>query len=415
MAETTIRAPSNGLATAAAWRAAAVAAVLGCAPLAVDALAGEANRDWSGVQLAWRDDPRVPADLPAGGDAQPRYPSRRAARRAARRGRPLDGVPVVVGRPEAAASMGGIGPAADALPQVWGSDRQPPISVDATLGSPFTAPGDGVLVHRDLPAREPGDPWRRFDLYLPDACATGGLPLVVWIAGDAAWDGTRVDCPLRWLVARGYAVACVGYRPQGSAVFPAQLDDCRAALAALVRDADTWGVDPARICVVGRGAGGHLAALTALADPAADADDAAAPAVAAACAIAAPADLSSLGPAHARAASAASSLVGGPLPELREAARSASPLAHVSADDPPLLLVHGERDPQVPVEQGSRLDEACRAAGVDCRLVLLDGVGHDAALEADAPAGAAVMAFLDRVLGAGVGDARRTAAPSAAR
>jgi acetyl esterase/lipase len=170
-----------------------------------------------------------------------------------------------------------------------------------------------------------------------------------------------------------------------------------------VRDADTWGVDPARICVIGRGAGGQLAALVALADPAPGAEETAAPAVAAAGVIAAPADLPSLGPAHVRATSAASLLVGGPLPELREAARAASPLAHVSADDPPLLLVHGDRDPQVPADQAARLDEACRAAGVDCRVVMLDGNGHDVALDADAPAGAAVLAFLDRVLGAGAG------------
>jgi acetyl esterase/lipase len=403
MGQAAIRAPGLGLATATAWHAAAVAAALGCVTLTGDAPAAEAGRDWSQVELAWRDDPRAPADLPAGGDGQSRYPSRRAARRAARRGRPLDGVPVVVGRPDAAGSMGGIAPAAEGLPPALHPERQPPISVEATLGSPFAVPGDGVLTHRDLPVDATGDARRRFDLHLPNACAGGGLPLVVWIGGDDTWSGTRADCPLRWLAARGYAVACVGYRPAGTAVFPAQLDDCRAAIATLVRDADTWGVDPARVCVMGRGAGGHLAALVALADPAAGAAETAAPAVVAAGAIAAPTDLPSLGPAHVRATSAASLLVGGPLPELREAARAASPLAHVSADDPPLLLVHGDRDPQVPADQAARLDEACRAAGVDCRLVLLDGSGHDVALDADAPAGAAVLAFLDRVLGAGAG------------
>ena len=412
MAQTVMSAFARRFSTAAAVHAAAVAAALGCASMADAARAAESGRDWSRVELAWRDDPRAPADLPAGGDAQPRYPSRRAARRAARRGRPLDGVPVVVGRPDAAGAMGGIAPAAEGLPQVFHSDRQPPISVEATLGSPFTTPGDGVLTHRDLPSGDHGDAWRRFDLHLPDACAAGGLPLVVWIGGDDTWDGTRADCPLRWLVARGYAVACVGYRPAGTAVYPAQLDDCRAAIATLVRDADTWGVDPARICVVGRGAGGQLAALVALADPAAGVDETAAPVVAAACAIAAPTDLSGLGPATLRATSAASRLIGGPLPELREAARAASPLAQVSADDPPLLLVHGDHDPQVPVDQAARLDAACRAAGVDCRLVRVDGAGHEVPLDAGTTVGTAVLAFLDRVLGTGA--ASHSAAPSPA-
>ena len=398
MTQAAIRSQVRRIPTAAAVRAAAVVAVLGCASMIDDACAADAIRDWSRVQLAWRDDPRVPADLPAVGEGQPRSGSRRAARRAARRGRPLDGAPAVVGRPDAAGSMEEIAPAANTAP---------PIGVEPPPGKPV--PGDGVLVHRDLPAGESGDRWRRFDLYLPDACATGGLPLVVWIAGDGTWDGTRAACPLRWLVARGYAVACVGYRPQGTAVFPAQLDDCRTALATLVRDADTWGVDPARICVIGRGAGGHLAALAALAEPAAGAADT----VAAACAIAAPADLANLGPANVRETSAASVLVGGPLTELREAALAASPLAHVSADDPPLLLVHGARDAQVPADQATRLEAACRAAGVNCRLVQVEAAGHDVALGADTVAGTAVLAFLDRVLAAKV-DAAGQAAPAAA-
>ena len=381
------------MATAAASRAAAVA--LGCAILAGDCCRAEPGRDWSQVQLARRDDPRVPADLPAGNDVQPRVPSRRAARRAARRGRPLDGVPVVVGRPATADALGSAAPVVPATAPLIAPQRQPPLGVEATLGSPFAVAGDGVLAHRDLPVGDPADTARRFDLYLPDACAAGGLPLVVWIAGGDAWDGTRAACPLRWLVPRGYAVACVGYRSPATAVFPAQLDDCRAAIATLVRDADTWGIDPTRICVIGSGAGGHLAALVALADSPAAADDAG---VAAGCAIAAPADLSSLGPAHARTASAARQLIGGPLAELREVARGASPLAHVSADDPPLLLVHGGHDALVPADQAVRLDAACRTAGIDCRLVRLDGVGHDVAVDAGTAAGTAVLEFLERVL-----------------
>lgn len=395
------------MATAAAWPA---AVALGCAILAADACGADPERDWSQVQLAWRDDPRVPADLPAGNDVQPRVPSRRAARRAARRGRPLDDVPVVVGRPATADALGSAAPVVPANAPLIAPPRQPPLGVEATLGSPFTVASDGVLAHRDLPVGDSTDTARRFDLYLPDACAAGGLPLVVWIGGGDAWDGTRAACPLRWLVPRGYAVACVGYRSPAQAVFPAQLDDCRAALATLVRDADTWGIDPTRICVIGCGTGGHLAALVALADSPAAADDTG---VTAGCAIAAPADLPSLGPAHARAASAARQLIGGPLAEFREAARAASPLAHVSADDPPLLLVHGGHDTQVPADQAVRLDAACRAAGTDCRLVRLDGVGHDVAVNAGTAAGAAVLAFLDRVLAAS-GGATPGTAPSPA-
>ena len=381
--------------TAAAFHAAAVAAAIGCALLIDDARAAESARDWSRVELAWRDDPRVPADLPATGDGQQRSLSRRAARRAARRGRPLDGGPAVVGRPDVGGPGDGI-----ALP----ASAAPPIAVDGTLGTTIAAPADGVLVHRDLPVGEAGDRWRRFDLYLPDACATGGLPLVVWIGGSDTWDGTRAACPLRWLVARGYAVACIGYRPQGTAVFPAQLDDCRAALHALCAEATTWGIDPARICLAGRGSGGQLAALVAFTpadqQPIREAStDPLEDGVAAVAIFDAPTHLPSLGVEHDRAGSAESRLVGGPLPEFREAAQKASPLAHVSADAPPTLIVHGSRGDSVALEQGARLDAALRAAGVDSTLVVLDAKAAALAPRQGTASGGALVEFLDRTVG----------------
>lgn len=362
-----------------------------------------AERDWSRVQLAWRDDPRPPADAPFEVEMpRGRRETRRANRRAAARRMPLDDLPVHVGG-HVGDQFGGrhASPAPLAEPLPWIEPR--PLGEQSER---FDEP----IVHRDQPSVPQPDSRQRFDILLPAGCAgTSRLPLVVWIHGDTWRDGSKADCPIRWLTDLGYAVASVGYRLSDAATFPAQLDDCRAAIATLVRDADTWGVDPTRICVIGRGTGGHLAALTALAEPAAGAADN----VSAACAIAAPADLTNLGPAHVRETSAASVLVGGPLIELREAALAASPLAHVSADDPPLLLVHGGRDTQVPADQAARLEAACRAAGVDCRLVRVEAAAHDVALEAGTVAGTAVQTFLDRVLGAKIGAADRDAAPPA--
>jgi acetyl esterase/lipase len=388
------QAKGHGIPRAAGRLATAIAVAWCCAAAAAG------PRDWSQVELARRDDPRAAGDLPAGDTVQPRRPSRRAARRAARRGPSLDEMPVGAPRPAASGSLGGIGPEPEAAPAVIRSGRQPPLSVAATLTSPFAAAdADAVLEHRGQPYGGHDDARRRFDLHLPGACMAGSLPLVVWIAGDEWQGGARADCPVTWLVERGYVVASIDYRPCTVAVFPAPLDDCREAVATLVREAETWGIDPARICVMGRGSGGHLAALLALCEPPEKA--AAGPEVTAACAVAAPTHLASLGPAQARAASAAGRLVGGPLVELREAAQAASPLAHVSADDPPVLIVHGRRDAEVPVDQAVRLDQALRAAGVDSQLMLLDAAGHDLRLGPDSEAGTAILAFLDRVLSPG--------------
>ena len=228
------------------------------------------------------------------------------------------------------------------------------------------------------------------------------MPLVVWITGDDWQGGPRVNCPIAWLAEKGYAVASISYRPSDAAVFPAQLQDCRAALATLLRDAEIWGIDRSRVCMAGAGAGGHLATLVGFsrAESPGDSDTQPPATVAAVCGVAAPSLLTALGGPNDRASSAASRLVGGPLPELREAALAASPLTHVSTDDPATLLVHGTHDPVVPADQAVRLDRALAAAGVDHTLVMLDA-GHTIPLGEETLAAAELLRFLDRVLGAG--------------
>jgi acetyl esterase/lipase len=285
-------------------------------------------------------------------------------------------------------------------PVLAGVELTQPITVESTLSSPFeTEAEDRPTVHRDQSYGPASDPRQRFDIHLPAGCNGGSMPLVVWIAGDDWRGGSRAECPVAWLAEKGYAVASISYRPSDAAVFPAQLDDCRAALAAILRDAEIWGVDPARVCVAGAGAGGHLAALVGFSRTETSRETDSLP-PAAVCAIAAPSLLTTLGAAHDRSSSSASRLVGGPLPEVREAALTASPLTHVSADDPPTLLVHGTNDTVFPADQAVRLDRGLAAAGVDHTLVLLDA-GHTIPLADETPAAAELLRFLDRVLEAG--------------
>lgn len=328
------------------------------------------------------DDPRPPADAPfeAGSASEPRM-SRRAQRRASRR-RP---------QPEAAP------PAA-------------PIGVTTTLESPFATLGTAALepfvVHRDQPYADACHERQRFDMYLPKGCG-GGLPLVVWIAGETWQSDSKADCPVTWLVDRGYAVASIGYRPSKAAAFPAQLDDCLAALVALDQNAEIWGIDRDRICVAGFAAGGHLAALAGLWDQPTTGRPL--PHIAAVCTINAPTHLPTLGAEHDRAASAASQLVGGPLPEFREAAQQASPLTHVSADDPPVLVVHAPTIRAVPFDQSQKFSAALRAVGVTSPLVTVDETGSMPSLARDSQTGRALLDFLDATVGPGGRPAATTA------
>jgi acetyl esterase/lipase len=211
-------------------------------------------------------------------------------------------------------------------------------------------------------------------------------------------------------------VASIGYRLSDTAMFPAQLDDCRAAIAEIEQNFEVWGIDPKRVAVVGSGAGGHLAALVGLtsfpaaahATPTDRVGDTSLPRIAAVCSVAAPTSLTTLGPEQDRAGSPASRLVGGPLPEFREAAQRASPITYVSAEDPPVLIVHGASDDAVPPKQAVEFAAALKAANVDTTLVVLANVGHRPGLDLGTAGGQALIAFLDRVLGPGIRPDRGT-------
>jgi acetyl esterase/lipase len=323
----------------------------------------------------FRDDPRPAGDLPIsiGPDWQQqptgrRRTTRRARRRAQRRGweeatppRPGDGIEVVL-----------------------------PVEPHSRLR----------IDHRDIPYAQASE-HHRFDIFLPGGCRQGRLPLVVWLPGEDWSKIDRSDCPVLWLTSHGYAVATIRYRPSTVSQFPAQRDDCRNAIRQLVADAALWGIAPDRIAVVGRAGGGQLAALLGLdGDPAEAAADPLPPPmrIAAICGISPVTHLPTLGPEHDKASSAASRLIGGPLPELREAALAASPLRYASPGDPPTLLIHARNATFVPVSQSERLHAALQVAGVESQLVISDEA--DPAITASGRVGQLLLAFLDRTLNA---------------
>jgi dipeptidyl aminopeptidase/acylaminoacyl peptidase len=69
-------------------------------------------------------------------------------------------------------------------------------------------------------------------------------------------------------------------------------------------------------------------------------------------------------------------LIGGKVSENLEAARRASPVTHISADDPPLLILHGDKDTTVYLDQAEILRDRCLAAGLEVRLVVVPGGKH---------------------------------------
>ncbi len=101
--------------------------------------------------------------------------------------------------------------------------------------------------------------------------------------------------------------------------------------------------------------------------------------VQAVCDVAGPADLPALTNLGPKRMFAIEGLLGGPLEKDKAKAIAASPIHYVSKDDPPFLIVHGEADRVVPVEQSQRFYEELRKAGVNATLKM-PHVGHQAVL-----------------------------------
>jgi hypothetical protein len=140
--------------------------------------------------------------------------------------------------------------------------RLVPIAIVLGFVTSAFAQTAGVKSHRDLVYVEGGHERHKLDLYLPEK-ADGPLPLIIWVHGGGWQNGSKDGCPpLRGgYIERGYAVASINYRLSGHAVFPAQIEDCKAAIRWLRAHAKEYGLDAKRFGVWGSSAGGHLVAL----------------------------------------------------------------------------------------------------------------------------------------------------------
>src|SRR5262249_3763894 len=120
---------------------------------------------------------------------------------------------------------------------------------------------EGTKVHRNLEYVKGGHERQRLDLYVP-AKADAPVPVIVWIHGGAWLGGSKAGGgPALAFVGKGYAVASINYRLSQHAVFPAQIEDCKAAIRWLRANAKRYNLNPERIGVWGASAGGHRVAL----------------------------------------------------------------------------------------------------------------------------------------------------------
>jgi len=247
------------------------------------------------------------------------------------------------------------------------------------------------------------------DLYLPPAPTQKAAPVIVFLHGGGWSGGTRTTGPdfKRYFARDGFAMASIEYRLTPSIAFPANVEDVRTAVRWLKANAAAQSIDATRICLWGTSAGGHLAAVAALA-PRGTFDgtdnleytssvrcvlDAYGPTkfdvmdeqteqeratLQAAAVSVMPGRGSAGAPAmrHSVDTSPESRLLGGAVPTLPDRVRAASPMTYVRGDAPPFLIMHGLADNSVPHGQSLLLYEALKTAGTEVTLRLVDGLPH---------------------------------------
>jgi acetyl esterase/lipase len=275
---------------------------------------------------------------------------------------------------------------------------------------------NGVRIERDIPYVPDGDPSQRLDLYLPEKGGDKPLPLLVWVHGGGWLGGSKGENPGAALTAGGeYASASVEYRFSDKAVFPAQIQDCQAAVRFLRANAAKYNIDPDHIGVWGGSAGGHLVALLGTAGgadafPKIGENQSQSDRVQAVVDIFGPADFAAVKRQVAAdkavknifnfedMSSPYAKLFGAVPGERPELEKSASPVTFVSKDDPPFLIIHGTADTLVPYAQSTEFAAALKRAGVEVVLQPVPGAGHGGPQFASPAANRLYKTFFDKHL-----------------
>ena len=245
------------------------------------------------------------------------------------------------------------------------------------------------------------------DLYMP--AHTENPPLVIYLHGGAWRFGTRDSVSVIDLVDHGFALASVSFRLTTVAPLPAQVHDIKGAIRFLRVHAAEYGYDATRIGITGVSSGAHLAALVGLTNGSEPHEGE----------VGGNLDVSSdvqaivsyFGASNLTSILAQSTpfglnvrepalelLLGGSVEDKMELARFGSPVYQVDSNDPPLLLLHGDQDPQMPINQSHELQGAAEAAGLSSHFVVVHGAGHGGAAFFDEKHTSMVAKFLSDAL-----------------
>lgn len=251
---------------------------------------------------------------------------------------------------------------------------------------------EGTTVLKDIPYVANGHEQQKLDLYIPpvkkdDDEAATKLPLVIWIHGGGWRNGDKQNFPARFLLNHGFAVASINYRLSSHAKFPAQIQDCQTAVMFLRQNAQKYSIDSFRFGAWGSSAGGHLVALLGTNKSRGFLEGKTSmhsSRVQAVCDYFGPIDFTTMnaqsGPDsridHDAENSPEALLLGGPVQDNKDAAGKASPATYISKGDPPFLIIHGDNDQLVPLQQSKDFHTALLKSDIDSTLHVVKDGGH---------------------------------------
>lgn len=235
--------------------------------------------------------------------------------------------------------------------------------------------------YRNITYCEPDGVPQKMDVMYPKTIVDKALPVTVyihgggWTSGDKGNGAGIVD--MKELLARGYIVVSLDYRLAPKYKWPAQIVDVKCAIRHLRANATTYQLDPNRIGVWGGSAGGHLGSMLGVTDARAGFD--VGEYIDQSSRVQAVVDL--FGPSNLPTLLTASAFIVGKN-VFGATARDdpilvqASPVTYISPDDPPFLILQGDKDSTVPMEQSQTLYDRLQAGGVAATLVIVKNAGH---------------------------------------
>lgn len=262
-------------------------------------------------------------------------------------------------------------------------------------------------LHRDVAYAQVDGRTLLVDIYLPRY--TAEAPLLVWVHGGAWSRGSKSSVGPLALTKSGYAIASVDFRMSGEAPFPAQIHDIKAAIRFLRAEADTYGYDAERVAIGGNSSGGHLAAFVGVTNGDAGLEGEVGDHLDESSSVQAvldyygPTNLATILPQstpHGLSVRqpALDLLIGGQPEAVPEMAELASVVTHVDPSDPPMLILHGDQDPQVPINQSHELHGAYKKLGLPVHFEVVHGAAHGGRAFNDAERLAVVREFLEKTL-----------------